>query len=356
MITHWRTVVGSGLLQCLPMSNGLLLCLTETGGLFHVRENELDSAGFKFNIEGELRLPVGLAAPLGSSRFADGRVAVWCGLPEPRMWILNTVGTIEQEIDLQKEALEAAPVLIEGGIVAPLPGRLKLVARSSGQGPAREFPAPVADGKKRRWKRTVSIDSKHLLVLDDGGDLVRLQYRTAPAPHLYPVSTLKLAAPLDRVPLVHQDRVVLATSDGKLQVLGAVDLQVAVSADLPAAATAGPWGVGNRILVEVGQKELLCLDLANNLKVLWTLQTGGNSVAGSPLVVDGQLLVAFDNGRVMFVQLADGKLNRSIELGQPLTLGPRAFGKKILVTSIDGTLYPIESLLKSPATGDSEGE
>ncbi len=356
MVTHWRTVVGSGLLQCLPMSNGLLLCLTETGGLFHVRENELDAAGFKFNIEGELRLPVGLAAPLGSSRFPDGRVAVWCGLPEPRMWILNTVGTIEQEIDLQKEALEAAPVLTEGGIVAPLPGRLKLVARSSGQGPAREFPAPVEGGKKRRWKRTVAIDSKHLLVLDDGGDLVRLQYRTAPAPHLFPVSTLKLAAQLDRVPLVHQDRVVLATSDGKLQVLGAVDLQVAVSADLPAAATAGPWGVGNRILVEVGQKELLCLDLANNLKVLWTLQTGGNSVAGSPLVVDGQLLVALDNGRVMFVQLADGKLNRSIELGQPLALGPRAFGKKILVTSIDGTLYRIESLLKAPATGDSEGE
>ena len=356
MITHWRTVVGSGLLQCLPMSNGLLLCLTETGGLFHVRANELDAAGFKFNVEGELRLPPGLTAPLDSSRFADGRVAVWCGLPEPRMWILNTVGTIEQEIDLQKEALEAAPVLTEGGIVAPLPGRLKLVARSSGQGPAREFPAPVEGGKKRRWTRTVSIDSKHLLVLDDGGDLVRLQYRTTPAPHLYPVSTLKLAAPLDRVPLVHQDRVVLATSDGKLQVLGALDLQVAVSADLPAAATAGPWGIENRILVEVGQKELLCLDLSNNLKVLWTLQTGGNSVAGAPLVVDGQLLVALDNGRVMFVQLADGKLNRSVELGQPLALGPRAFGKKILVTSIDGTLYRIESLLKPPAAGDSEGE
>ena len=100
----------------------------------------------------------------------------------------------------------------------------------------------------------------------------------------------------------------------------------------------------------------MCLDLANNLKVLWTLQTGGNSVAGAPLVVDGQLLVALDNGRVMFAQLADGKLNRSVELGQPLALGPRAFGKKILVTSIDGTLYRIESLLKSPATVDSGGE
>jgi TolA-binding protein len=359
MMTHWRTVVGCGLLECQPMSNGLLLCLTETGGLFHVRDRELDTAGFKFNIEGELRLPVGLATPLSSARLGDGRVVVWCGLPAARMWILNTVGTIEQEIDLQKEALEAAPVLIEGGIVAPLPGRLKLLARSSGQGPAREFPAPVSDGKKRAWQKTVAVDSKHLLVLDDGGDLVRLQYRTAPAPHLYPIATLRLAAPLDRDPLLHQGKVILATSDRKLQVLGAADLQVAATTDLPGPPTAGPWGVENRVVVETGQKQLVCLDLANNLKVLWTIDTGGHSVAGSPLIVDGRMLLALDNGRVIVVDPVDGTIGRSVDLGQPVALGPRRFGKKILVTSIDGTLYRVESLLAqdtSDASGGSGGE
>jgi pSer/pThr/pTyr-binding forkhead associated (FHA) protein/TolA-binding protein len=356
MTTHWRTVVGCGLLECQQMSNGLLLCLTETGGLFHVRDKELDTAGFKFNIEGELRLPVGLATPLSSARLGDGRVVVWCGLPAARMWILNTVGTIEQEIDLQKEALEAAPVLTEGGIVAPLPGRLKLLARSSGQGPAREFPAPVSDGKKRAWKKTVAVDSKHLLVLDDGGDLVRLQYRTAPAPHLYPIATLRLAAPLDRDPLLHQGKVILATSDRKLQVLGAADLQVAATTDLPGPPTAGPWGVENRVVVETGQKQLVCLDLADKLKVLWTIDTGGHSVAGSPLIVDGRMLLALDNGRVMVVDPADGTIGRSVELGQPVALGPRGFGKKILVTSIDGTLYRVESLLAQDTSGGSGGE
>ncbi|HCC99631.1 MAG TPA: hypothetical protein DER64_03815, partial [Planctomycetaceae bacterium] len=354
MITHWRTVVGSGLIECQRMSNGLLLCLTETGGLFHVRENELDTAGFKFNIEGELRLPVGLATPLDSVRFPDGRVAVWCGLPEPRMWILNTVGTIEQEIDLQKEPLEAPPVLTEGGIVAPLPGRLKLVARGAGQGPAREFTAPVEGGKKRRWKKTVGVDGKHLLVLDGGGDLVRLEYRTAPSPHLYPVSKIKLNAPLDRDPLVHQGRVVLATSDRKLQLLGAADLQVVANVDLPAAATAGPWAVGKLVLVETGQKQLVCLDPADNLKVLWTAETKGQSVAGAPLSVDGRLLVAFDDGRVVVVNSANGQFGRSVELGQPVALGPRAYGKKILVSSIDGTLYRIESLLAAETAGGGE--
>tara|TARA_Y100000588_G_scaffold372201_1_gene444485 strand:+ start:7032 stop:10835 length:3804 start_codon:yes stop_codon:yes gene_type:complete len=354
MITHWRTVVGSGLIECQRMSNGLLLCLTETGGLFHIRENELETAGFKSSIQGELRLPVGLATPLDSVRFSDGRVAVWCGLPEPRMWILNTVGTIEQEIDLQKEPLEAPPVLTEGGIVAPLPGRLKLVARGAGQGPAREFTAPVEGGKKRRWEKTVGIDSKHLLVLDGGGELVRLEYRTAPAPHLYPVSKIQLNAPLDRDPLVYQGRVVLATSDRKLQLLGAADLQVVASVDLPAAATAGPWVVGKRVLVETGQNQLVCLDPAENLKVLWTAKTNGQSVAGAPLSVEGRLLVAFDDGRVVVVNSADGQFGRSVELGQPVALGPRVYGKKILVSSIDGTLYRIESLLAAETAGGGE--
>jgi outer membrane protein assembly factor BamB len=168
-----------------------------------------------------------------------------------------------------------------------------------------------------------------------------------------------LAAPLDRDPLLHQGKVILATSDRKLQVLGAADLQVAATADLPGPPTAGPWGVGNRVVVETGQKQLVCLDLADNLKVVWTIDTGGHSVAGSPLIVDGRMLLALDNGRVMVVDPADGTIGRSVELGQPVALGPRGFGKKILVTSIDGTLYRVESLLAqdtSDASGGSGGK
>jgi len=156
--------------------------------------------------------------------------------------------------------------------------------------------------------------------------------------------------------LLHQDRVILATSDRKLQVLGAADLQVALTADLPAAATAGPWAAGNRVIVETGQKQLVCFDLADGLKLLWTADTGGHSVAGTPLVVDGRMLVAFDNGRVAMINPADGKAGRTLELGQPLALGPRTFGKKILVTSVDGTLYRVESLLTAAAAGDAGGE
>ncbi|GIS61344.1 MAG: hypothetical protein CM1200mP2_35690 [Planctomycetaceae bacterium] len=147
---------------------------------------------------------------------------------------------------------------------------------------------------------------------------------------------------------------VLATSDRKLQLLGAADLQVVASVDLPAAATAGPWVVGKRVLVETGQNQLVCLDPAENLKVLWTAKTNGQSVAGAPLSVEGRLLVAFDDGRVVVVNSADGQFGRSVELGQPVALGPRVYGKKILVSSIDGTLYRIESLLAAETASGGE--
>ncbi|MFP6766630.1 MAG: PQQ-binding-like beta-propeller repeat protein [Planctomycetaceae bacterium] len=346
MKSDWRTVVGAGLLECRPLSNGLLLCVTETGGLFHLRDNEFDAPGFRFSAEGELRLPTGLATPLEAIRFADGRVAVWCKGPQARMWILNTVGTIEQEVDLQKESLEASPVLIAGGIVAPLPGRLKVVARSSGSGPVKEYPAPVRQGKKHRWQRTVGIDKNHLLVVDDGGALVRLQFRRTPSPHLYPVSTLVLKSQLDLDPLVHEGRVVLATADRKIQVLGGSDLQVVAETSLAAVATAGPWAVGNRLLVESGRKQLLCFDLADNLKQLWSIDTQDHSVIGKPLEIGGRLIVALHHGQVLAVDPSTGQVSKTLMLGQPLSLGPRAFGKKLLVTSIDGTLYRVESLLE----------
>ncbi|GIT29370.1 MAG: hypothetical protein Ct9H300mP1_14160 [Planctomycetaceae bacterium] len=39
------------------------------------------------------------------------------------------------------------------------------------------------------------------------------------------------------------------------------------------------------MLVETGQNQLVCLDPAENLKVLWTAKTNGQSVAGAPLWV-----------------------------------------------------------------------
>ena len=343
MKSHWRTVVGAGLLECRPLSNGLLLCVTETGGLFHLRDNEFDASGFRFTAEGELRLPVGLSTPLEATRFPDGRVAVWCGGPQSQMWILNTVGTIEQEVDLKKESLEAPPVLIAGGILAPLPGRLKVVARSS---PVKEYPASVREGKKHKWQRTVRIDKSHLLVVDDGGELVRLQFRQAPSPHLYPVNTLTLKSPLDLDPLAHDGRVVLVTADRRVQVLGATDLQVVSETRLPVAATAGPWVFGNRLLIESGRKQLVCLDLTDNLKQLWSVDTGNHSVTGKPLEVGGRLIVALHHGQVMAIDPSSGQVGKTLMLEQTLSLGPRAFGKKLLVTSIDGTLYRVESLLE----------
>ena len=70
---------------------------------------------------------------------------------------------------------------------------------------------------------------------------------------------------------------------------------------------------------------------------------------------EGHEVMAFDNGRVQVIKIADGMPGRSIELGQPVSLGPRAYGKKILVTSIDGTLYRIESLLAPPPAADDSG-
>lgn len=342
MISHWRTVVGAGLLDFLPLNNGLLLCVSETGGLFHVRDTELQSGGFKTEMVGEMRLPDGVTEPLQAVRLSDGQLAVWCGAPSPKLWIINTVGTVEQEIDLGKDSLQAPPVQLAGGIVVPLPGRLKLIARA---GVPKDFPAAVSEGVTRKWKWAAATGKDQLLVVDSEGELIQLQFRATPSPHLFRVNSQPLKSPLDLPPRVYQDRVTLVSADGRLLVLGRTDLQVQLETQLKVAASGGPWLFGTRVLVETGGTTLMCLNLSDNLKPLWSVDLKGQSLAGAPLEANGRLVVAQHQGTVFTIETASGKTGPSQNLGQPIQLGPRRFGKKVLVTSIDGTLYRVESLL-----------
>ena len=127
----------------------------------------------------------------------------------------------------------------------------------------------------------------------------------------------------------------------------AADMQPIAEVTLEQPATGGPWSAGNRLLIETGEKQLLCLDPADQLKQLWSVDLAGHSLAGAPLARDGKLLVALEHGRVFVVGEADGKAGPDLQIVQPLSLGPRAYGSMILVGSIDGTLYRIEGLLNA---------
>ncbi|GIS61342.1 MAG: hypothetical protein CM1200mP2_35670 [Planctomycetaceae bacterium] len=68
MITHWRTVGGSGLIECQRMSNGLLLCLTKTRGAVSYPRERTGNGGVQVQYPGRIAVAgrIGHAPRLGA--------------------------------------------------------------------------------------------------------------------------------------------------------------------------------------------------------------------------------------------------------------------------------------------------
>ncbi|MCH7989554.1 MAG: hypothetical protein IID46_10470, partial [Planctomycetes bacterium] len=52
------------------------------------------------------------------------------------------------------------------------------------------------------------------------------------------------------------------------------------------------------------------------------------------------------NGDVLAIDIDSGNVTKRIRLGQPAGMGPQQFGKHVIVPSIDGSLYRVDSLLQ----------
>ena len=103
---------------------------------------------------------------------------------------------------------------------------------------------------------------------------------------------------------------------------------------------------GDLVLIENSRHELQCLDTTKDLEKRWSIPLGNDHVTGTPMLIDGRVLLATMNGRVLLIDAASGETSGSLELEQPLEHGPLAIGKYTVVGSIDGSLFRVESLLE----------
>ncbi len=345
MVSQWKTVVGSSLLAYMPAGDDTFLCVNSTGEVFQIASKDLQAAGFKFRAESQLKLSDAMEAPLRATLLSNGRMAVHCGMPEPKLWIINPLGQIEREIEL-KQPLEADPILVAGRIVLPLPGKLMLAGQRIGQAHIDAFTGEVDKENPKQWVYLAAVDKTHMVVVDSTGKLTKLQYRTTPKLHLFETVSIPLGKPVDVRFVVHDGKIIVADAGGRLQILNATDMQTVSETNLDAPASNDLWLDGNLLYVETGRNKLNCLDVAQTLKNVWSLALDGESLADKPLLVGASVVVAKRSGEVLAVDPKTGKVKKRLQLGQPITLGPRQFGTSMVVGTVDGSLYRVESAME----------
>jgi tetratricopeptide (TPR) repeat protein len=354
MSLNWQATLGAALLEAaIPEGGGAATYVNAAGDLFRLDNQRLRSKGFEAEPAGKLPIPEELALPLGARRLDDGRVVVWSSGAKPMSWLLRHGG---QPVEIALDApLQAAPVRFAQGVLLPLAGKLRLAGLPPGAAAVEDLPAPIGRTEPPRWLSAASIESNVAVVLDSQGKLTRVDLRQAPMPHLAEVAHWNAAVPVDHGFAHAGDRVAVIDTANEVTLLDALSLEPLgdFRADQPASAP--PRLVEGRVLVELARDQLVCLGMAGDLEQAWKMPLHGAALCGLHAAAPGEAILALDDGNVLRVALADGRILARLRLPMGLAWGPAAIGEAIVVGTLDGGLIDLAEPLQSAPFG-AEGE
>lgn len=346
MQSNWKTVVGASLLAIAPGADGQLVCANNSGDTFLVSASEMTTGGFRARSEQQLKLPDNATEALQGIALTEGRLAVWIGGADGKLWVVGPTGQPQAEVPLP-QSLECAPLRFAGGVLLPLPGKLKLAGKTAGP-PCDDFLAPVNTNDQAppgKWKHLVSIDDDSLFVIDNAGKMSKLQYRTGAKCFFQTVSSMTFPQPIDVPPTMSKGRLMTADAAGTLRVLDVTAMETRAEVALGGPASKPLWVAEPLLLAEVGRQRLVAFDAAQPKQPLWSLDLAGNGIVGSPQVIENALIAVQQNGDVLRIDAKTGKVEKTLSLGQIATHGPLRLSSLLVVATADGSLHHIESLV-----------
>ena len=350
MIVQWQTSLGAGILESTApaVQDGAVVCVTSLGDLFQVTPQRLARGGFDLQPLGQVPIPEGLSESLSAVRLGDGRLGVFCGGESPRLWLPGSDGLArEQKLP---QVLQTGPIALGGGLLLALPGRLRLIGRPTSEPAVEDLPAPIGQAEPPRWMGLIALDQTQAVVLSQAGRLARVQFGTAPVPHLEEITHWNAGHLVDLPLALGAGRLFLVDSTSRLVMLEARSLEPLAQAVLEASPAARPRPAGDHVVVELKTGRLAAYDIAAKLQKSWELPLEGAWLTGDPLVDEGRLLVALTDGRVLWVDAPTGQIHRTVDLGQQLNFGPQRWGDNVVVGTLDGTLVILDQKAEAGAS------
>lgn len=352
MSGKWQVVLGTPVLATTAPGSGddTLSCITATGDLFRVTESQLGQGGFQSRPTSQLRVQGVEDAGYHAALMQDGRLAVYTDGEKPHLWLINSSGAVEKNYALSAP-LQTAPATVAGASLLPLPGRLQFVGKPASGGTVQDFLAPVTGESAPLWRQLASLEDDQVLVLSDSTKLSRFQFRVQQVSYLEEVTPSELEYPVDVGMTVAGDRLFLADSKPSLNVLDCRSLGPIATVDLPQPAAQTPWLVdGRRLLVQCGRERLICYEASGEFSELWGKDLPDTSLAGSPRIIDGAMMVALQDGQIWRLNPDTGELVGSTgNMGQALTHGPYQLGDAVVVISADGSVLTLRSQTEKAA-------
>ena len=340
MSSPWRCIVGDGPIELLATRDGGAVWVGESGTLYSLGKNRLAQGGFDFKAGQDLDLPANVAMPIRASLLHDQRLVVAAAGDATQIFLVNANGQFAEQFQVN-EFPEADPVLLDDGLVLPLPSRLKILPLSSGKKGAQDLILPIGEKTDHRWAHLIRIDGQQLIAFDDGGRVTRVQFRTGDVPHLAEVAELKLEHPVDARPALLGDSLFIADASGSIRQLNVRSFDTDGQTML-AAPVKNVWTLGTNVLIKAGDRKLHCLAEGKTLPERWSFDLGDLEPTGPVILKGTNVWLACGNGTVLVLNSESGGEVRRLEMPQRLSLGLRQIQENLFAVAVDGTLYRLE--------------
>lgn len=341
LVSEWQVLTGARVIAVTTFAGDTpsLLAVNEGGATFRVTAADIAQPGFQ--TEAAIRLPVNeeTVLPLLACELPDTQIAVVCGDPEPRIWVINRLGQIERQGTLPANP-QAAPVPLGKRIVVPLEGKLHMAKTGQAEDIVQDFQFPSGEAPPT-WKQVVNADDKTLIGLTEAGELLQIRLEQNPKPHLAEVARQPLPGPSVGQLVVSQGRFAVACSTGDVLLFDAAKFEPQGRRTLETPASGAAYSTSAGVLVETGGTELHCLNPDAELTTKWKIERPGSSLAGQPAVIDGQLVLAFESGDVLRVNPETGETLATQRASGRLESGPLSLGNTSFLLTVDGSFIPL---------------
>ncbi|MEZ6057169.1 MAG: PQQ-binding-like beta-propeller repeat protein [Planctomycetaceae bacterium] len=322
-----------------------MIVANEAGQVFRLMADRLATGGIQS--DGAERLPIdeSVKTPLVAVPLPKGQLAVAAGGDNPKMWILNRLGRIDRFVSLD-DVPQTPPVAMGTRVLIPLKGRLSMVSITSGQPRVEDFTLPTDAGDDAVWSQVFAVNATDCVAVLKNGTVHLIRHQSSPRHFLNSAATISLGSPVLLQGATNGTLVALADATGTLHLLKAEGLEPFAKAQLKSIAS-NIQMVNDTVFVETGDGTLHCLKVDATLGELWKLPLDGSSLAGSPLLHEGQLLVPVADGRLLALDPVTGEVKKTIESGGALNSGPYLVGTDLYLNLLDGSLAKITELLKN---------
>ena len=337
----WRTDLGGALAGAPTLAGNNLMAVSNQGDVFTI-DTTAQTRGIADNAVKSSNIVENLTfsevVDLG-----DGKYAVVDPRKDDLLYIDNGQSRL---VKLQEPAnlIAAKPVGVGGSLIVPSQkGLVVRIEARTGRMMGAPFQPPIRPGVQVDWKDPVLLDGAIFAIgkgSADGTPSAVYLLDGSDGRSIKQVAGVESTATL-KSPMAAIDKTVfvVVAADGGDQMV-AMDARNGLTSvgveDLPSGYVAGPWSVGDQLLVRVKSNELICYDAS--LKQQWQAPMPSSRFAGSPQEVNGSIAIAFQDGQVVWLNSGSGESANAIDIGQPIVNLKQA-GDRLLFAGSDGTIH-----------------